>query len=725
MDPILYPLGITIIDPHGQAFVCLYLIQFGREFATCKSHFPVFFRRALPYPKLDSLPSNLQLGVCCWAVGAYFLLNAMASHGGIHFKRATSLNFTVFIGLEATIFICLIFGPFVVSTNSERLSHQATVDALEYISIIIMIMIVLTAIRYIRQKEKFHRDQTVFWPTRCLGCAHVLNPERKLQSSQHENQDGASDSESKGGLVLNSLHLPRETLRYQGQFSISISGETNQGAEDGKCLPSENRAIIKVFSVFCFICCTGLILETVHNVMCYAIGEYSRSSVIAYSTKNFVIICTLPTLLVFWDIFTDAVFVNSYKHLLTAAVVLSLSIWQCLARMIHPIAALLRLRYDENVTVNTHCGLNNTFGHFFRNIDTILSPIYTETSIIMLGISLQLWNSFVSKISITRETTKANHEIIRICEPHFSFKCVKQIILKAKIYSTRIVNYFRCTRRRYMYEPLLSEFERSLLPFSKSLTIAWTLFISANLLYLGYSLYLIFPSSDIQVYDSFQETSILLSTDMLFSLFFCALCTYEHLREKEIRRRSGIKFDNPVSNLRSHETMLLICCIGIFCQCIFLVTAAVGILMNSQVIDRQEHISCVIGIVYSAVKILMMWQMTVFLIGIPRREFEGEFHHARRKWVLICLINVMVVCGVQWIITSLTTNPFQLQRHYFGDVAGDAIWILLEPFGTLYGLHAAMMAYELYKYILTKTYCTRRDRNVPNCRLLPTFDMTL
>ena len=209
----------------------------------------------------------------------------MANHGGIRFKRVTSLNFTIFSGLEATIFMCLIFGPFIVSTNSDRLSHKATVDALEYVNDIIMIIIVLTAIRYIRQKDKFHRDQTVFWPARCRRCADVLNPERKLQSSQHQNQDGTSDSESEEALTVNSLQLTRETSRYQSQISISISGEAYE-AETDKCLPAENRALIKVFSVFCFICCSGLILETVRHFMCHAIGEYSRTSVIAYSTEK-------------------------------------------------------------------------------------------------------------------------------------------------------------------------------------------------------------------------------------------------------------------------------------------------------------------------------------------------------------------------------------------------------------------------------------------------------
>ena len=71
-----------------------------------------------------------------------------------------------------------------------------------------------------------------------------------------------------------------------------------------------------------------------------------------------------------------------------AAVILSLSIWQCLARMIMPIThELLSLRYDENVTVHKFCILNNTFGHFFLIMGPIVSPVYTETSIIMLGIS--------------------------------------------------------------------------------------------------------------------------------------------------------------------------------------------------------------------------------------------------------------------------------------------------------------------------------------------------
>ena len=54
-------------------------------------------------------------------------------------------------------------------------------------------------------------------------------------------------------------------------------------------------------------------------------------------------------------------------------------------------------------------------------------------------------------------------------------------------------------------------------------------------------------------------------------------------------------------------------------------------------------------------------------------------------------------------ILTFEGNMFTLQKLYYGYIAGEVIVVLLEPFGTIYGLHAVMMAYELYKDILSQS----------------------
>ena len=133
-------------------------------------------------------------------------------------------------------------------------------------------------------------------------------------------------------------------------------------------------------------------------------------------------------------------------------------------------------------------------------------------------------------------------------------------------------------------------------------------------------------------------------------------------------------------------------------QCIFLLTAGAGnLLSNKNLLNPQEDISCKIAIAYSVVKMISVWQMTSFLARIPRQHYGRSVEHAQTKWVLVCLATVVVTAGVHWLSTSLEEKAFLLQRLYFGDKAGNVIGVLLEPFETIYDLHAAMVAYELYK----------------------------
>ena len=330
-----------------------------------------------------------------------YLLGTMTDGGERRFRRSKSLNLTIFIGLEATVCMCLILGTHVVSTDSERKSLEPILAAIQYLCEIAMIINVFMLVRYIRKKEKFHLDQTVFWPTRCYHCARMLNLEGTLLPTDQENQPG-SDSDNEGvtnpdsnGLCSNLL---QEAVACNASGSnphclISISRMNDGNSQESFKGNTKNRALINVFRVFCVVSGAGLFVETIRKFLCYAHGDYSTTTIIAYSVTNFVIICTLPIILSFVNAYTDAVFLDSYQNLLTSTLILFVSIWQCATRTSEPIGKFLRVRHeDDNVTVHSTCDMNNTIKYVFDYIDRTVSPIYTETSITLLGISLQIWN---------------------------------------------------------------------------------------------------------------------------------------------------------------------------------------------------------------------------------------------------------------------------------------------------------------------------------------------
>ena len=358
-----------------------------------------------------------------------------------------------------------------------------------------------------------------------------------------------------------------------------------------------------------------------------------------------------------------------------------------------PIKMLLASRYSKNETVTVFCHINGTFVDIYNHIDHMAGPFYTETSMIMLGISLQLWSSFVSKTSFN---SRRNPTATESCKLDISFSRRCSISLNFKQGLRRFLNWIRSQNSEN--QPLISR--NTSHRFSKVRFVTWIVFVTANLPYLGLSLLYVFHPSEIA--GQFHENNISMSFEIAFCCSLFMLCTYAKLREKT----NYISYDNVDDynwKLKGHEIMLIVCSYGIFTHCIMLLTAGAGNLINNgNVMSPEEHISCKIAIVYAVVKILTAWQMTVFLSRIPRQKFGNPSEHVKIKLVLVCLISVMVICGVQWLITSLENKMFLLQRLYFGDKAGKAIGILLEPFGTIYSVHAATVAYELYGEILSR-----------------------
>ena len=667
------------------------------------------------------------------------------------------LNFTIFLGFVSSLMICSLFGPFIVSSKTERYWHNVSLSALESVFTFTVIFTLCMEIRFILRKEKFHRSQTVFWPKRCCHCFQMLSHEdsgTRTAPVSHERDDTNSEEITNAILSATSTSI-QECARYSSSTQLhdgalnhlsdtsnenerlehtnsetpitsletpclvrrcsmtpmsGSNGEVSHGLCTGKhLLPGPHRALLNVYGVFCFVSCVGMFLQSIRYCICYGQGEYPAWKTFRHVAANMGIIIALPTTLAFVNAYIDAFYVDSYQNLVTIALLLILSIWKCADCVLRPIKILLESRYSNNETVTVFCRINGTFFDIYDHIDHIAGPFYTETSMIMLGISLQLWSSFVSKTSIN---SRRNPIAMESCNLDISFsisrRCSISLIFKQSF--RRFLNLIRSQNSEN--QPLISR--NTSHRFSKVRFVTWIVFVTANLPYLGLSLMYVFHPSEIA--EQFHENNILMSFEIIFCCSFSVLCNYAKLKEKKIPH---VSYSNDVGSswkLKGHEIMLIVCSYGIFTQCILLLTAGAGNLINNgNLMSPEEHMSCKIAIVYSVIKILTAWQMTVFLSRIPRQKCDNPSEHVKIKWILVCLISVMVICGVQWLITSLENKTFLLQRLYFGDKAGKAIGILLEPFGTIYSLHAATVAYELYGEILSRMkwlfMCGKKDRH--------------
>ena len=66
---------------------------------------------------------------------------------------------------------------------------------------------------------------------------------------------------------------------------------------------------------------------------------------------------------------------------------------------------------------------------------------------------------------------------------------------------------------------------------------------------------------------------------------------------------------------------------------------------------------------------------------------------------MLCLMNIITLCGSWWFVMIIHENFMMphIEILYFGPRFRHMFGSMLEPFRSLYKIHAAMTAYEIYK----------------------------
>ena len=402
------------------------------------------------------------------------------------------------------------------------------------------------------------------------SCEFTSNSMPRSTSSTISNDNPCTDHQYVSANDVNPMHqMATDTQDACPRFS------NTDAASQSPCFKNhfeiQNRAMIKVFGVFGFLCLFGLTYETIQNLICYAIGQYSAEIMTEFALTDTIDLVAIPVLFLFGAAYIDAVFLDTYQNILFITLILSMSIWQCAVIMFKPVGRLFNV-VESNETHHVSCDLNDTFFYGFHYIQHICRPVYTEASMIMLGIALKLWHSFVSD---TWPENNPERSRVRTCN--------RSIPLRRKItlYIKRKFRRFTKSSCRFtnpeMVPLLLTNSSRQ---FPKGLFAAWVCFVITNLPYLGVCLYFAFkPTQHGQNNpdDSFYEKSVLWSFEIVFSLSFCIIYSCQKIRDKLIVCHSGRETGGSLWKLKGHEIMLLVCSNGVFCQCVFLCTAATGI----------------------------------------------------------------------------------------------------------------------------------------------------
>ena len=359
---------------------------------------------------------------------------------------------------------------------------------------------------------------------------------------------------------------------------------------------------------------------------------------------------------------------------------MALSIWLAITQFTKQLDVLIDEKVESNHSATYD--LNTTSTHFLDEVHRITIPFYAETSAIILGISIQIWKAFVPKPSIQIE----NISSVQVFERRRIVNVLIRLVSKIRqgCRSDSISLRFRSSDDWPLRH---GEHRGRVLTFVRT---TWCLSLLVNALFIAGSMFLMFSSDNFNSKN--QDAYISWCIEIAAYLVFSLLCARQSCIARKITHPSQIlDFDT-----KGHETLLLVTCGGTFCLYLLRIITATILLSNYSSLDKTEIDLCAIGIINSLVTITAVWQMTSFLLSMPMKSVKNT---REMKWVLLCLINIIVLCGSWWFVMVIDENLMMphVEILYFGPRFGHMFGSMLEPFLSLYKIHAAMTAYEIYK----------------------------
>ena len=461
-----------------------------------------------------------------------------------------------------------------------------------------------------------------------------------------------------------------------------------------------NRSLVNAFIVFSLISLIAIPFEIVADIICIIQSDRPIFTIIIQEAEYIALFAMFPIAMKFAWNYYDAVFVTTRHNACFVIVSLSLAIWISSIKLIDPISSVLQWPFDKPGSI---CNLTGKFGQFFSRAETVATPCYTECAFIAAGIFWEVWTSLIpacpsgASIQVTEDfiAYPASSE-----PPSLLSRAIS--CLKSRV--KHVAN--RSEEARLMGQYHLGGTGKDL---EACLWKTWILSAVQSLVFFATSFYFVkISEADRSSYDIYIAWSI----EILFVFPFLIL--YMHLSYVTNKMPPASDVPSPdrcspylllkKTKTEAHDVLLLVCSCGIFCLCFFQTASAVGLLLCSDQVDQGDNVAqYIFAIAYSFFIVPTIWYMTTFLLRV-QRQLGRVRDPLETKWTMVLLVNIMVTNGMQWLIESVARVESPLTRKFFAGQTGDVMSIVLNPFTTLYGLHAAMIAYEAYRVIFKKAF---------------------
>ena len=630
--------------------------------------------------------------------------------------RRTTYSSTLLLCLITSLGICFTMFQIFPSVHSveENPADDVVYATVRFTISVILLFFETFAVWTVRNKEKFHTNQEVYWPFECTHCAMAVRivstaSEKDSHSSKvdqsepsecpiakPENHIGTSDGTTHT-LCTTSVDESEEQDRVDLTTSVTNDTvkemKTQEGSRIHEPLYKEpHKSLLRVCNVFGVMILINMPIQFFAAVACLASsGGTALRNATLVSTLLFdlCIITGVIFSLVFFNNYYEAVFIDVAKFSYAFGIFFGTSLWVLTIKITYPVGVIIGSVHSH---LHHNCNISASFMNFIVDHDDRLTPFYAEYCIVLAATIWQMWSSILPRSCLDTNSTALLSNYADTIRNASLCKSIKSCARKLK---KKLTPCSCCQTRKIAEQKSLLESKSKPIHEMRSLRnkILVLLFIFSALFCAG----LVILHLSLFDLAEYTRTYLRWSLKIAYSLPLVGLLNYQSFitnRSETIPVKPGISALHGL--LAGHDRLLLLSCGGIFAIHIFRLIGAIDLFCRLSSVGREDIVLASYEAVFSIFRMYMFWLMTSFILIVQRQMILSV---TEAKVVLTCLLYVVALNATNWLVSIAEENSWMDFQSYFGPQLGEVMGVLMEPFASLYGLHAAIIAYETYKTV--------------------------
>ena len=633
---------------------------------------------------------------------------SIATPSQTHIQR-TKYHSTLLLYFIVSLGFCCAVFSILPSHHSHSSGDDNQSKAIAYITIRLIISSILLLFctfvaRHVRNRAKFHENQEVYWPFECSHCAEAVGlasnasrrecePSRVLLSASSDrvgDKEGpTSNSVTNGSHTANDNGMDESGQQRPQPLPTSYFDDTSIQLENLKanCInkpfyKKPHKSLLRVFNLFGILALVDLTIQLLAIITCLTLTNYSTLANVTLFTKllfHASVLITITSSLFFVNIYYEAVFIDIAKFSYALVVFLASAIWMFNMKISVSIARVLDTLYDPL----EYCEKGDKFITFVLYHDKQLSKFYAECCVVFAVIVWQMWSSILPRSSIDSRSN--------------SLHTNNQHVLPNVSYCSKVKSWIRRIREKITVSRDDRTNERQYILVDQGTSRKMKLFRNICLIIVLVSSILYCTGQFTLYANSFDFTSSTLtylqwSLEIAYSIPLLGLLHYQSFILNRSKRNPVKPGDSGL--LEGHDRLLLLSCGGIFAISIFRLIGAIEMFTQVSSVGTDDIVLASYAAIYSIFRIYLFWSMTSFLLLVQRRMVQSLLE---TKLVVVCLLYTVALNAANWLISIAEVNACIELQSYYGSKLGEVMGGLFEPFESLYGLHAAIVAYETYQ----------------------------